>query len=441
MLGNISDEEANSLLKQISFNVRENLMGRSVVETPLFPVSHYIHTATYILYDQSYQYKVSKEIAKVISPEEIARRNKTLATFLNQLAFNSFAMLYCHGRAQKIFDNIQRKKKGENIEVEPEEKKQETKFILDFWKRLSPNYRNDGKLTVEDGTIRILPQDMIDTLRSEMIPVENKPDIIKKIKRTTASLTSRNFLAMAECRAGIFEQGPYETGNPNETLIFKEFVMLYTGETPLNLDELAVDIEALMPMVTHIKTKAVAPVDNIIFGMTLKQMNKLEFNDWGTMFSDPSDFSSNITSIGLWTRETFHPKLLRYPDNLGTIKKLPLDILEPLQKYAQDALNEMYVEIATWDYLKKLMTGVNVYANSIVALFALYAGIEDKFDWTWPLDVLANEQRSDLINTQEVRQYIKYLEKYPQGVHPFLSRFFRSKKKRKVDPSYYLLQE
>jgi len=439
MLGDMSDEEANELILYISENVRKNFIGRTNIDSQLFPVSHYIHTATYILYDQSYQYQIAREIAKALDPAEIGRRNKTLASFLNQLAFNSFAMLYLHGRAQVISDNLSRKKKGETIEVEPEEKKKETKFILDFWKQLSPNYRNDGKLTVEDGTIRILSSEMIHALRQEMIPIANKPDLIKKVKRTIAQLTIRNFLAMGECRAGIFEQGPYNTENSDEILVFKEFLTLYTGELPSEL-KITSEMDLLDPMVAHIKTKALSPVSNIVFGMTLKDMNSVEFNDWGTMFADPAEFSQNITSVGLWTRESPHPKDMRYPDNFGTIINLPLDILDDLMTYAERSNTEIYIECAKWNYLQKLLLGVNVYANSI-AIYTLYAGIEDKFDWTWTVDVLNDQPSSSLVNTDDVKRYIDILSKYPANAHPFITRFFRSKKKRMADPSYFPLQD
>lgn len=436
MIGNLSDEETNHLIEIVSENVRTNIMGRSVVETKLFPVSHYIHVATYILYDQAFQYNITKEIVKVISPEDLARRNRTLGSYLNQLAFNSFAMLYLHGRAQVLSDNLQRKRRGDSIEVEPEEKKKELKYILDYWKRLSPNYRNDGKMVVEDGTIRIIPQKFVEKLREEMVPVGDRPDLVKKVKRTTAMLTSRNFLAQAECRAGIFEHGPYETDSPDEKLIFKEFQLLYAGD---ELENLQSQYNLNIATLDHIKTKAKSPVANVIFGMTLKKINKLEFNDWGTMFSDPPDFTKNITSVGLWTKELIHPKDPRYP-NIDTIKNLSFDYLDPLMKYSQDAQTEMYLNIAKWDYLRKLMTGVNLYSN-FVALYALFAGLEDKWDWNWINDVIENQQRSDLVNVAQVKWYIDHLAQFPKGVHPFLARFFRSKKARKEDPPYYFLQD
>ena len=60
MLGNMSDDEANNLIEYLSENIRKVLLGRCVVESQLFPVTHYISTACYILYSQGFQYKILK---------------------------------------------------------------------------------------------------------------------------------------------------------------------------------------------------------------------------------------------------------------------------------------------------------------------------------------------------------------------------------------------
>jgi hypothetical protein len=191
MLGDISDEKANELIKIVSENVRKNLLGRSVIESKLFTVSHYIHTATYILYDQLYQYDIAEKLASAVKPEEIGRRSKCFGAPINQLAMNSFAMLYLHGRAQVISDRSKKKKDGDNsIIVEPDEEIKRTKFILDFWRRLIPNYRNDKNLTADNGKIQFLSNEEIQELGNQMIPItDNNKGIIKKLKRTIAELT------------------------------------------------------------------------------------------------------------------------------------------------------------------------------------------------------------------------------------------------------------
>ena len=105
MLGDISDEEANELIGFFSKTILGNFQARNFVESKIFPVTQYIHAACYILYDQSYQYNILKDIAQKISPEELARRSKTFGSPLNQLSFYSLAMLYLQGRAMVINDN------------------------------------------------------------------------------------------------------------------------------------------------------------------------------------------------------------------------------------------------------------------------------------------------------------------------------------------------
>ena len=110
MLGDMSDEETNELIAFFSKTFTGNIQAREFLESKLFPVNYYIGVACYILYDQSYQYNMLKDVALKISPEEIAKRSKTLCSPLNLLAFYSIAMLYLGGRATVINDNYFKKK-------------------------------------------------------------------------------------------------------------------------------------------------------------------------------------------------------------------------------------------------------------------------------------------------------------------------------------------
>jgi len=455
MLGDISDQEANELIALISKTTVTNLLNRGMVDSKMFPVSHYIHVACYILYDQSYLYNILKEVASKISPEEIARRSKSLGPGLNHLGFYSTGMLYLHGRAQVIYDNLNKKKGGEtNIVVEPETKKKETKFVLDFWKRLSPNYLNDETLILKNKRLTFLSDEYIEKLKGNMISINNNnKEITKHLKQTIAHLTIYSFLSQAECRFTISEHGPYYFKDNTEPLIFKEFIELYTGDVMYGID-----MSENMPY----KITEIAPFSNVIFGMTLKDMKKIEFNDWSTLFADPTDYSSNITSVGIWTRELSHPKDLRYPGYLGELKPLPLNILEELSKFAKNATKELYIDISKWNFTKKLMIGSNLYANIVLGVYTQYAGIEDNFNWTWAFDYASGKPlKTDLIDKDKIKFYIEKLgkkiksnlaeteaeklqitalEKY-EGVHPFLTRMFRSRKAQKLDPFYYNIQD
>ncbi len=433
MLGDLSDDEANELIAYFSKSMISNIVIRDAsLGSQIFPVNHYINVATYILYDPSYQYNILKKVASKISPENIARRSKGLCLPLNQLAFYSIAMLYLQGRAAVINDNLYKKKSDPNVIVEPETKKKELKFILDFWRRLSPNYRNDRALTVENKEIVFLTEDYINALRDQMIPVNVNQEIIKKLRQTIAHLTIFNFLFQAECRAGISEHGPYYFEDNHEPLIFKEFQYLYTGK-----EIFGIDFSEFLPQ----KVTKPSPIPNLIVGMTLKDMNKIEFNDWGTLFADPADFSSNITSIGIWTKELIHPKNLRYPDNMGKLAPLPLNILDELSDFAKKGTKELYVDYSKWDFTKKLMLGTNLYANNCMTLCAGYAGIENDFNWTWANDYALDKHfKTDLLDKEKIKYYIDHLKRWDGG-HPFMQRVLRGRKIQAKDPFYYYLQD
>ncbi len=373
-----------------------------------------------------------KEIARKISPEEIGRRSKTLGSVLNQLSFYNIAMLYLNGRAMVINDNLFKKKTDPNVIVEPEAKKKELKFILDFWRRLSPNYLNDKALTVENKKIIFLSDDYINTLKDQMIPIANNKNIKRKLKQTIAHLTILNFLFQAECRIGISEHGPYYfEGNP-DPLIFKEFQFIYTGKRVFGID-----LSHIMPQ----KITKPSPVSNLIFGMTLKDMNKIEFNDWNTLFADPADFSSNITSVGIWTKEIPHLKDVRYPEKMGTLKPLSINILDELIEFAKSATKELYLNYSKWNFVKKLMLGANIYSNIGMLFFAGYAGTENDFDWTWTNDyVLDKPFKTELLDKGKIQLYIDIMKRW-NGLHPFLRRVFRGRKIQKTDPFYYFLQD
>jgi hypothetical protein len=432
VLGDISDVETNELINYFSKSVRGNLLSRDIVESRIFPVTHYIHVACYILYDQSYQYKVLKEIASKISPEEIARKSKSLGLPLNQLVFYSIAMLYLHGRAQVINDNLFERRTNPNIIVEPESKKKETKFILDFWRRLSPNYLNDGTMTVENKELTFLSENDINKLKDQMISIKGNREIITKLKQTIAQLTIFNYTFKADCRIGISEHGPYYFDDNIHPLIFKEFQLPHPDKTYFGID-----ISEFLPQ----KITNPPPIPNVIFGMTLKNMKKIDFNDWGTFFADPADFSSNITSIGIWTKELTHPKELRYPNKLGTVEPLKHTILDELSDFAKNATKELYLEYSRWDLIKKLMLGVGLYAIYNIAQCAACAGLEHNFNWSWSIDYAENKTlKNDLIDKDKITFYIEKLKRW-DGLHIFVRRIMRGIKERKGDPFYYYLQD
>lgn len=406
----ITTEEANELIRIMEENVIKALAGRFNVESQLFPVSEYIGVACYQLYDQSFQYNVIKNVVDNGGvPREIARKSKTICGYLNGLAFQTFAMVYLHGRAQCLYDLG-------GSEQELEEKREETKFILDFFRYLNPNYRNDGELLAdhsEDENMRVLDGGLVEKLREDLF--EASKDQVKQFKRIVANLTTHNFLDKCECRGGIFEHGPYEL-DTGELLVFKDFQFLYTGDEIFTGRKASFEWSA---------TEAKSPIPNISLGYVLKDMKSAKYNDWGTLFADPPDFSKNITAIGMWTREQLQPTEQKYPNKLGRIDPVSWETLGKLGKYCQEALNELYLKMAAWDYNRRCLAGVDVYTNWL-ALFSSFAGLQEQHDYEIP---------------KKTRSYIPIFKEYPMGLHPFVKRFVRGKKRIARDPTYYAILE
>ena len=390
----ISTDEANELIAIMSENVREGLLSRTAVESQLFPVSTYISVACYQLYDQSFQYNVVKDMIKNggCDPRKIGPKCKTPGAILNGLAFQAFAMLYLQGRLQCIYDLG-------GPQHETEEKKEETKFLLDFFRNLNPNYRNDGLLLVdhsEDRNMHVIDKNLVETLRGDMFK-PNKEQI-RKFRRIVALIMNYAFLDKCECRAGVFEHGPYKL-DTGEFLLFKEFQFI----------------------INRIKG---SPIPNLILAYSLKDMNSLKFNDWGTLFADPSDFSNNITAMGMWTHKFLMPKDIKYPTRLGRNSPISWETFEKVGQYSQKALKELYIKVAKWDYNRRCLAGVNIYTKWLL-VFALFAKLP----------------KLNLEVTEKTRSYIPIFRNYPEGFHPSFERFYRSDKERKEDPTYYYIIE
>ncbi len=393
---NISTEEANELIKIMDENVRKNLEGRDIIESQLFPVSTYIGIACHQLYGQSYQYNIVKNAVENggLDPRDIGLKCKTVGSSLNGLAFQSFAMLYLHGRGQWIHD-------WGGPEKEPEEKKEETKFILDFFRNLNPHYRNDHLLLVDhskDKNLRFLDKKLVERFRGEMFEVNKKQ--IKGFKRIIANISNYGFLDKCECRAGILDHGPYKL-DTGELLIFKDF-------------------QFALNKISR------CPLQNLVLAYTLKDMNSVLFNDWGTMFTDPSDFSNHITSIGMWTHELIMPDNLEYPNNLGNNWPISWETFEKVGSWSQRALEKLYIKVSKWDYNRRCLEGVSLYIITPMGT-ALFAPVKTS---GYKLGI-----------SKETESYIPTFSNYPQGIHPFILRFRRPIEVQKEDPTMYLIVE
>ncbi|TFG21643.1 MAG: hypothetical protein EU533_05205, partial [Promethearchaeota archaeon] len=215
-------QEANKFIAHASELVDYQVSKRGLLETQLFPVTAYICVSFYNAYDMLYD--ILKKVAEKISPEQLGRQSRKILSEIHALSIFYLPLYYMVGRMGEIYRN------GGDPRFESETKRNETIFIIDFWKRLAESYFQ-GELSVYDSEKRNLAIDQKEiewTLdHIESIPEEQA----SKIKRSMANLEVVSFLDECEARAKICDHGPYPLNN-EEVLVFREISHLYDGKKP-----------------------------------------------------------------------------------------------------------------------------------------------------------------------------------------------------------------
>ncbi|MHA1894458.1 MAG: hypothetical protein ACTSX4_08160 [Candidatus Helarchaeota archaeon] len=383
-------EKTNKLIAYCSESFDDLFGKRLLVESRIFPVTEYIMISCLNSYEKFYNQL--KLVSDKISPERIAKEHKKLFTEITPLQIFDIQMFPLFGRMIRLVQNKR------NPQSESLEKFKEIQFILDFWKRLAQSYFNTGALTVREmnGQCQILPEKDLDFIKKNLFTPDQ--DQLKKIKRASAQLEVYSFSDECETRMRISDHGPYNLEN-GEQLIVREIIRLHVegekGQWPWS------------------ETKVSVPTSVIAFAFALRDMKKIWFNDWGTLFTDPIDYSNNISSVAILTREH------------GKNKSLGIDELNAYEKYAQDALVELYVKMTSWNREEKIRAGALVY-NKNFDRFTNIVGVTDQIDWGLTPEIAENELK-DVVNKVGNRMFT-----------PLANWMFRTKRKRLKEPTFFL---
>lgn len=378
----------NNLLIRLSRTFDNLFLKRLLVESKLFPVNEYIIVACLNSYMKFYQ-QLSLVNGK-LSPETIGTVQKRLFTEITPLQIFDLQMFPLFGRTIYYCQHEQ------NPHCESSEKFQEIQFILDFWSRLARTYYGTGALTIEemDGVARILPDSDLNLIKQQLF-TPSKAEL-SQIRRTSAQLEVYCFMDECETRMKISDHGPYEMED-GQLLIVREMIRLNDGTHP---------------QWPWSDTKAIAPTSKIAFALTLKDMERVWFNDWGTLFTSPVDYSKNITSAAILTQEN------------GRNKSLGFDELKNYEDFAQKALIELYRKMTPWSRAEKLKAGAWVY-NKNFDRFTNLVGLTDQIDWDLTEEIKQNEFE-DLVN------------KKGKGVYSPLTWILRGAKSKLKNPTFFL---
>jgi len=381
-------KEANELIAHASELVDYQVSKRGLLETQLFPVTAYICVSFYNAYDMLYD--ILKKISEKTTPEIMGRESRKILSEINALSIFYIPLYYMIGRMGEIQRN------GGDSKSESPEKREQTLFVLDFWKRLATSYFKDEKISVYDSNKKnmVLDHSTVEKTLNNVVDL-SKEEVIK-LKRTVANLEVVSFLDECEARAKICDHGPYKI-NDNESLVFREISHLYDGNSP------------------HFpwsETNAKAPFNNIAFAFRLKDV-EYNFDDFATFDSIPQDFTENITGVALLTRSG------------EKIKNLDLNILDSFKDYSERANKELFLKFSKWDRKQRLIAGAYAYCYGY-ARYTNFVGITGDINWD--------------LTKKTMNTYVPMFME--SDFDPGIPRLFRSKsKKRKEGPSLYLLPE
>ena len=381
-------KEANELIAHASELVDYQVSKRGLLETQLFPVTAYICVSFYNAYDMLYD--ILKKISEKTTPETMGRESRKILSEINALSIFYIPLYYMIGRMGEIQRN------GGDSKSESPEKREQTLFVLDFWKRLATSYFKDEKISVYDSNKKNMVLDHSTVEKTLDNVVDLSKEQVIRLKRTVANLEVVSFLDECEARAKICDHGPYKI-NDNESLVFREISHLYDGNSP------------------HFpwsETNAKAPFNNIAFAFRLKDV-EYNFDDFATFDSIPQDFTENITGVALLTRSG------------EKIKNLDLNILDSFKDYSERANKELFLKFSKWDRKQRLIAGAYAYCYGY-ARYTNFVGITGDINWD--------------LTKKTMNTYVPMFME--SDFDPGIPRLFRSKsKKRKEGPSLYLLPE
>jgi len=381
-------KEANELIAHASELVDYQVSRRGLLETQLFPVTAYICVSFYNAYDMLYD--ILKKISEKTTPEIMGRESRKILSEINALSIFYIPLYYMIGRMGEIQRN------GGDSKSESLEKRKQTLFVLDFWKRLATSYFRDGKISVYDSNKKnmVLDHSTVNQTLNNIVDL-SKEEVIK-VKRIVANLEVVSFLDECEARAKICDHGPYKI-NDNESLVFREISHLYDGG---------------IPHFPWSETNAKAPFNNIAFAFRLKDV-EINFDDFATLETIPQDFTDNITGVALFTRSG------------EKVKNLDLNILDSFKDYSERANKELFLKFSKWDRKQRLIAGAYAYCYGY-ARYTNFAGISGDIKWD--------------LTERTMKTYVPMFME--SDFDPGIPRLFRSKsKKRKEGPSLYLLPE
>ena len=345
----LDDQHLDDLVGHMGRAFKPEMTRRSGFTSELFPMLPYM--ALSMVEDfHSYPGRVAA-IDAVMPAQEIGRRLRAAPGLASPLWIWMVGYHYLCGRECLI-------KMGK---LAPDERIEDVRTVVDFWRRLTLAHRGDGTLDYKDAgfTNRYLPPPVVQELVEGASTMDG--DAVKLLKRLNATASGYTFLYFCESRVGTCDSGPYPLGDGRQVIV-RDF---------LSLGPSAWDY----PWAADLKP----PFQGITMALTFDPaaFSYFEINDWGTTFTEPDQLLSSVTEAAVYGHASD-----------GTRTRLePGEWEAPIVElgHAHVALYRRFMQM---DRRQRIFAATRMYTTGLRP-FAAVAGATGAINWDFHPDTLA----------------------------------------------------
>ena len=263
----LTDDRLDDLVQHMGRAFKPEMTRRSGFTSELFPMLPYMSLS---VIDDFHTYAERVAVIDAAMPaQEMGKALRDAPGRVSPLWIWMVGYHYLCGRECLI--QMGKLRRDERIE--------EVRTVVDFWRRLTLAHRGDGTLDYKDAgfTNRYLPPDVVEGLASQGGPLDAAA--AKALKRLNATVSGYSFLYFCDSRVGTCDSGPYLRPDGRQTIV-RDYLSLGPSAWAYPW------AEGLEP-----------PYTGLTLALTFDPaaFTAFEINDWGTTFTEPDQLLGAVT--------------------------------------------------------------------------------------------------------------------------------------------------
>jgi phosphohistidine swiveling domain-containing protein len=345
----LTDDRLDDLVQHMGRAFKPEMTRRSAFTSELFPMLPYM---TLSVIDDFHTYGARVPVIDAAMPaEEIGRRLRTAPGQVSPLWIWMVGYHYLCGRECLI----------QMGKLRRDERRDEIRAVVDFWRRLALALRGNGTLDYKDAgfTNRYLPAAQVEEVTGQSQLLD--PAAAKALKRLNATVSGYSFLYFCDSRVGICDSGPYPRPDGRQTIV-RDYLSLGPSAWGYPWAE-----------------KLTPPYAGLTMALTFDPavFSSFEINDWGTTFTEPDQLLAAVTEATV---------IGHHPD--GRREVLAPESWPDLTTELSHSHLTLYQQFAGLDRAQRIWAATRMYTSGLRP-FAAVAGALDQISWDFSPDTKA----------------------------------------------------